>query len=122
MPQITLKPIHIDVMVRINQDAHTLRCCFDNYVSLTTCGLDKNEPCLLKMLYQTIEFCNLFKFKAEADDNFDVAKLKISIYDWVENTVGKEENVGYHHFLLFPQCFQEAPFSGLLKVEIVLLH
>ena len=26
----------------------------------------------------------------------------------------RRENAGYHHFLLFPQCFQTASFSGLL--------
>ena len=25
----------------------------------------------------------------------------------VENVVGKGENAGYQHFLLFPQCFQK---------------
>ena len=35
------------------------------------------------------------------------------------NIVGKEENDGYQHFLLFPQCFEKASFSGLLKVGIV---
>ena len=29
--------------------------------------------------------------------------------------MGKEENAGYQHFLLFPQCFQKASFSGLEK-------
>ena len=29
--------------------------------------------------------------------------------------MGKGENAGYQHFLLFPQCFQKASFSGLLK-------
>ena len=37
----------------------------------------------------------------------------------VENIVGKGENAGYQHFLLFPQCFQKASFSGSLKVRIV---
>ena len=37
----------------------------------------------------------------------------------VENIVGKVENTGYQHFLLFPQCFQKATLSGLLKVGIV---
>ena len=37
----------------------------------------------------------------------------------VENIVGKGENAGYQHFLLFPQCFQKASFSGTLKVGIV---
>ena len=26
--------------------------------------------------------------------------------DRVENIVGKGENAGYQHFLIFPQCFQ----------------
>ena len=33
--------------------------------------------------------------------------------------MGKGENAGYQHFLLFPQCFQEASFSGLLNIGIV---
>ena len=36
-----------------------------------------------------------------------------------ENNVEKGENAGYQHFLLFPQCFQKASFSGSLKVGIV---
>ena len=34
-------------------------------------------------------------------------KLKIA-FGRVENIVGKGENAGYQHFLLFPQCFQKA--------------
>ena len=41
-------------------------------------------------------------------------KLKF-VLGGVENIVGKGENAGYQHFLLFPQCFQKA-FSGLLQV------
>ena len=33
----------------------------------------------------------------------------------VENIVGKGENGGYQHFLLFPQCFQKASILGSLK-------
>ena len=36
-----------------------------------------------------------------------------------EIIVGKRENAGYQHFLLFPQCLQKATFSGSLKVVIV---
>ena len=32
--------------------------------------------------------------------------------------MGKGENSGYQHFLLFPQCFEKASFSGSLKVRI----
>ena len=42
------------------------------------------------------------------------------VLDWVENIVGKRENTGYRHFLLFPQCFQKQTLSRLLKVVIVL--
>ena len=45
------------------------------------------------------------KLKAFADDKLNVAKMTISLFDRVENTVGKGENAGYRHFLLFPQCF-----------------
>ena len=37
----------------------------------------------------------------------------------VENIVGKGENAGYQHFLLFPQCFQKPSVSGLFKVGVV---
>ena len=32
----------------------------------------------------------------------------ISVCDGVEKIVGKGENAGYQHFLLFPQCFENA--------------
>ena len=46
----------------------------------------------------------------ESKINFDLGK--------VENIVGKGENAGYQHFILFPQCFRKVTFSGSLKVGI----
>ena len=43
----------------------------------------------------------------------------ISVFDRVENTVGKGENAGYQHFLLFPQCFEKASFPETSKGVIV---
>ena len=43
----------------------------------------------------------------------------ISVFDRVENIVGKGEDAGYQHFLLFTQSFQKASFLGSLKVGIV---
>ena len=43
----------------------------------------------------------------------------IFIFDRVENIVGKEENAGYQHFLLFHQCFQKGLYIGSFKVKIV---
>ena len=48
-----------------------------------------------------------------------ILKMMIFVFDKVEITVGKGENAGYQHFLLFTQCFQKAFYSGWLKVRIV---
>ena len=58
--------------------------------------------------------------KGFADDKINVAQMLISLFDKIEkNIVGKGENAGYQHFLLFPQCFQKASFLGSLKVGTV---
>ena len=53
---------------------------------------------------------DLPELKALADDNFRVVQMMQFSSDRVENTVGKGENAGYQHFLLFLQCFQKASF------------
>ena len=65
-----------------------------------------------KILYVT-------KLKAFADAKLNVARMMISLLDRTENTVGKGENVGYQHFLLFLQCFPKPSSQRLLKVRIV---
>ena len=52
------------------------------------------------------------KLKAFADDKNlinGIQKVEF-VLGRVENIVGKGENVGYQHFLLFSQCFQKASF------------
>ena len=45
------------------------------------------------------------------------------VVDKMENFVEREENAGYQHFLLFPQCFQKTALSSeSLKVGIVWLR
>ena len=44
------------------------------------------------------------KLKAFADVKLIVAKM-ISLFEREENIMGKGENAGDQHFLLFPQCF-----------------
>ena len=58
---------------------------------------------------------NWFKFKAFAENKMNLNE-KLNFDFRKENIVGKGENAGYQHFLLFPQCFQK-PSS--LKVETV---
>ena len=55
------------------------------------------------------------KLKAFADDKINVAQMMISVFDRIENIMGKGENAGYQHFLIFPQCFQKASFLGVVK-------
>ena len=59
------------------------------------------------------------KMKAFPEDKIQLAKIMIFVFDWTKNIVRKREKTGYYHFLLFPQCFQKAYFSGSLKVGIV---
>ena len=59
------------------------------------------------------------KFKAFAEDKINVTeKLKFAL-GRVENIVGKGENAGYQHFLLFLECFQKACYTGSMKVVTV---
>ena len=56
------------------------------------------------------------ELKTFEDDKIKVAQM---VFDRVENIVGKGENAGYQHFLLFPPCFQKASsFRGSLKLGI----
>ena len=48
------------------------------------------------------------KLKAYADDKINVTEKLKFVMGKVENFVGKGENAGYQHFLLFLQCFQKA--------------
>ena len=59
------------------------------------------------------------KLKAFADNKIKVTKMTISLYERVENYVGKGENAVYQHFLLFPQCFPKPSSLWLFKVRIV---
>ena len=64
---------------------------------------------------------DLPKLKAFADDKLNVTQNVKVVFHRIENIVGKEENAGYQHFLLFPQCFQKAFSSSASKVVIVWL-
>ena len=61
---------------------------------------------------------DLSKMKAIADHKMKLATIKILVFDRFENIVGKGENAGYKHFLLFPQCFQKPFIQGTNKPGI----
>ena len=58
------------------------------------------------------------KLKAFADNKLNVTQNTKVVFHRLENIVGKEENAGYQHFLLFPHCFQKAFSSSASKVII----
>ena len=59
------------------------------------------------------------KLTAFADDKLNVTQNIKVVFHRVENILGKEENAGYQHFLLFPKCFQKVFSSSASKVVIV---
>ena len=97
-----------------------------NALSLDQCKISSFDKGL--NLYQTMLSFNSLpnnkildwsKLKAFADNKINwTENLKI-VLGRVENIVGKGENAGYQHFLLFPQCFQKTFYTGSLKGGIV---
>ena len=65
------------------------------------------------------KFFNWSKLKTCADNKINVNKRLKPDMRREENIVGKGENAGNQHFLLFPQYFQNLSSSGSLKVGIV---
>ena len=55
------------------------------------------------------------ELKEFADDKLNIAEMMISLFDRAENTVGKGENSGNQHFLLFPQFFPKPSSLGSLN-------
>ena len=75
--------------------------------------------CIIINFLPNNKILDLSKLKAFSDDKINVKKFEIYL-ERVANIVGKGENAGYQHFLLFLQCFQKASISRSLKVGIVL--
>ena len=59
---------------------------------------------------QNDNILDLSKLKAFADDKLNVPEKLKFILRRVENIVGKGENAGYQHFLLFSPCFQKVSY------------
>ena len=58
------------------------------------------------------------RLKAFAYDKLIIPKVTTSLFDRVENTLGKGENPGYQHFLLFPHvCVFQAFFFRVVQSQ-----
>ena len=74
------------------------------------------------MQFTSLPYDNILvwsKLKALADDKLKMAEMVEFLVDRVQNIVGKGENAGYQHFLLFPRYFQTDAFPGPCKLGIV---
>ena len=58
---------------------------------------------------------DITKLKSFADDKLIVAKVTISLFHRVKNTMGKVENTSNQHSLLFPPVFSKASFFRVIK-------
>ena len=85
------------------------------YIHFNT--LRKKEKSLRKTLWKKVKLFNSLpndkildwsKLKAFANDKMNVNEKFNFGLGRTKNIVGKGENAGYQHFLLFPQCFQKA--------------
>ena len=64
-------------------------------------------------------------FRRLVSQGRQVVSLCVNGLSREENIVGKGENAGYQHFLLFPQCFQKASFRLCgkgLRDTVVIQH
>ena len=79
----------------------------------------KRRDCVIKIYpLPDDKILDWSKLKAFADDKLNVTQNIKVVFHRIEN-VGKIENAGYQHFLLFPHCFQKAFSSSTSKVVIV---
>ena len=65
------------------------------------------------------KFLDWSKLKAFADEKINATRKLNFVLGRVENIVGKGENAGYQHFLLFPQCFQKPIFRVVKSPDCV---
>ena len=85
--------------------------------SATSLNLGRSQNGVLGNGITEHKILGLPKLKTFADDKSNVTQNVQVVLHGIENIVGKEENAGYQHFLLFPHCFQKA-FSSSQKLSL----
>ena len=61
---------------------------------------------------------DLSKLKESADEKINIPQNLKFVFGRVENFVGKGENAGNQHFLLFQQCFQRPALSMVIITPV----
>ena len=57
--------------------------------------------------------------KAFTEEKLNLARMRVSLFEQIENSVGKGGNAGYQHFLLLSQCIEKSNLQVLLKTGFV---
>ena len=93
-----------------------LPLCFATYKMHFPSFWPQNDIYLVDSLPNPLsddKILDLSKMEAFADNNVNVTHMLQFYSDRSENIVGKGENTGYQHFLLFPQYFIKLLFKEL---------
>ena len=81
-----------------------------SHAYLTVCNRFQNEgpqpQSLVAKKTVNLIFWDWAKFKAFADNKLNAVKIQNSVFDRVENIVGKGENAVYQHFLVSHNIFK----------------
>ena len=108
-----------EIQVKSLMDRHTDRRTEGHDMSLLSAnafGLDQAKILLALNSLPKDTILRMFEFKASADYKFGVAEIMEFVFGRLENVVGKGDNAGYQHFLLFSTIFSKCflPWIGIL--------
>ena len=100
-------------MTEVSDPGPSWPSCLRFSVCLSVCVQNNHKIMLTLPNHKVLGQSEL---KASADDKIKFAIMMIFVFNRVGNIVGKGENAGYQHFLLFTQCFQKPFYFGSLEV------
>ena len=108
------RSFHFECIINIKIQQYRFSCVVYYVTNGNSCPLPNNKILGWSKLKEFADICRR---------QIKVLKMMAFVCDRVETFWEKEKNAGCQHFLVFPQCFQRAFYSGSLRVGIVeLVH
>ena len=95
---------YVDVMVRYDVSFNVCQWEFLINILVVVWINFLSNDILFRLMFGLVRIRSICRrqIKCCLNDGF------VSVFDRIENVLGKGENAGYQHFLLHPQCFQKA--------------
>ena len=118
-PQVDYSSVRIEILLEKGKNSGYHDFSFFHNVFKNLRHWEAWEPRIFMWKVNSLpndKFLDWSKLKAFANDKIKVTEKMKFVLERVENIVGKGENSGYQHFLLFPQCSQRLHFEGLRKL------